>query len=332
MSDPQVAIVTPTKNRRALLEETMGSVQAQSFADWEHIIVDDGSDDGTAEMVEARAKDDSRIRFIRRAGDKAGASVCRNIGVRSSRANYILFLDSDDLLTPDCLARRVPVLDRNADADFIIFQPSYFAKVLHDHDHYRNDDFLGDDLTRFLYFEIPWIITSPLWRKAVLLRIGLFDESLPSWQDVELHVRAITSGLRYLRFREVDHHIRWDNRVDRISANQRKSPNHLKAAVPILETFESLVRQGPGMTWIRQRALCSLYFFVAERWVDIGRGWEAQQMWRRARARGLAPPMLHMSGAALLAARTAGVPVRRLTTKWIGWGRLRTNAELVLSR
>lgn len=329
---PRVAIVTPTKNRRALLVQTMDSVRAQTFADWEHLIVDDGSDDGTAEMVEARAKDDPRIRFIRRQGEKAGASICRNIGVHQSCADYILFLDSDDLLTPDCLARRVPTLDRNTDADFVTFQPSYFAEVFGDHDIYRNNDLLGDDLTRFLFFETPWIITGPLWRKASLMRIGLFDETLPSWQDFELHVRAIAAGLRYLRFAEVDHHIRWDSTVGRISTDQRSSPRHLDAAVPVLATFERVIREGPGMSWIRQRGLCSLYFFVAERWLDLGCTNKALAMWRRPRQKGLASRLLHAGGAALLMARAAGMPVRRLTVKWIGWARLRTNAELVAPR
>ena len=329
---PRVSIVTPTKNRLALLEQTMDSVSAQTFVHWEHLIVDDGSDDGTAEMVEARSKDDPRIRFIRRHGDKAGASICRNIGVRASRSSYILFLDSDDLLTPDCLACRVPTLDRNVDADFITFQPSYFVEVFGDHDSYRNNDLLGDDLTRFLFFETPWIISGPLWRKASLMRIGLFDETLPSWQDFELHVRAIAAGLRYMRFANVDHHIRWDNSVGRISADQRCSPRHLDAAVPVLETFERLIREGPGMSWIRQRGLCSLYFFIAECWLDLGCTDQALSMWRRPRQQGLASRLLHAGGAALLMARAVGLPVRKLTVKWIGWARMRTNAELVTPR
>lgn len=330
--NPRVSIVTPTKNRRSLLEQTIDSVRAQTFIDWELVIVDDGSNDGTAEMVAARAKDDPRIRFVRRPGDRAGASICRNIGVRESRSDYILFLDSDDLLTTNCLACRVPTLDRNADADFITFQPSYFVEVFGDHDHYRNNDLLGDDLTRFLFFETPWIITGPLWRKASLMRIGLFDETLPSWQDFELHVRAIAAGLRYLRFAEVDHHIRWDNSVNRISTDQRSSSRHLDASVAVLETFERLIREGPGMNWIRQRGLCSLYFFVAELWLNIGRTDQALKMWRRPLERGLASRLLHATGAALLIARAARLPVRRLTVKWVGWARLRTNAELVEPR
>ena len=65
---PMVSVVTPTKNRLKLLCETMDSVVAQSFEEWEHLIVDDGSDDGTAEEVKTRAATDPRIRYVQRSG------------------------------------------------------------------------------------------------------------------------------------------------------------------------------------------------------------------------------------------------------------------------
>src|SRR5262245_1576851 len=111
----QVSVVTPTKNRVKLLFEAINSVVKQTFANWEHIIIDDGSDDGTAKEVAARAEVDPRIRYVRRAGEWAGANVCRNIGLKESRSELIVFLDSDDALRPHCLQRRVEVMQRNAD-------------------------------------------------------------------------------------------------------------------------------------------------------------------------------------------------------------------------
>ena len=70
--NPSVSIITPTKNRLKLLCEAMDSVQQQTFDQWEHIIVDDGSDDGTAEEVARRAAADARICYIRRAGETYG--------------------------------------------------------------------------------------------------------------------------------------------------------------------------------------------------------------------------------------------------------------------
>lgn len=127
---PLVAIITPTKNRVKLLCEAMDSVQRQSFDAWEHIIVDDGSDDGTAEEVTRRAAADSRIRYVQRTSETSGASVCRNIGTTKSRSEFIVFLDSDDLLAPDCLGRRVAVMQRNLDLDFATFQTAVFEYEL----------------------------------------------------------------------------------------------------------------------------------------------------------------------------------------------------------
>ena len=77
---PDVTVITPTKNRFALLSKAMDSVQQQTFDSWEHLIVDDGSDDGTAEMVSRRALDDPRGRYIKPEGATPGANACRNRG------------------------------------------------------------------------------------------------------------------------------------------------------------------------------------------------------------------------------------------------------------
>jgi GT2 family glycosyltransferase len=328
-----VTVITPTKNRFKLLCEAIDSVQQQSFDAWEHIIVDDGSDDGTCEEVTRRMAADSRIRYVRRVGERSGANVCRNIGIAESSGEFIVFLDSDDLLAPGCLGRRAALMQRNLDLDFATFQAGIFEHAVGDIRSEFDPQLLGDDLLRFLFFECPWLITGPVWRRASLLRLGLFDESLPSWQDIDLHVRAIAKGFRYLRFPEVDHHVRWHLESTKVSIEQRRSPHHLEATSAILETFECLVREGPGMNWVRQRALCSLYFFVAEQWVAMGNLSSALRSWRRIRERALGSRVLYVSGALLLIMLTPGLPGRslrdRIINRWKGWMRLRTNPQLV---
>jgi glycosyltransferase involved in cell wall biosynthesis len=330
---PAVSVITPTKNRLKLLMATMNSVAAQSFKAWEHIVVDDGSDDGTCEEVTRRMEADSRIRYVRRVGERTGANVCRNIGIAESSGEFIVFLDSDDLLEPGCLRRRVELMQRNLDLDFATFQAVVFENAVGDIRREFDSQLQGDDLLRFLFFECPWIITGPVWRRASLLRLGLFDESLPSWQDVELHIRAITAGFRYLRFPEVDHHVRWQFEPTKVSVEQRRSPRHLEAASAILEKFEYHVRAGPGMNWVRQRALCSLYFFVAEQWVGIGKLSFALRSWRLIRERALGSRVLYLSGALLLITMRLGFPggglCDRIVGRWKGWMRLRTNPQLI---
>jgi glycosyltransferase involved in cell wall biosynthesis len=333
---PKVTIITPTKNRLKLLCEAMVSVQAQTFAEWEHIIVDDGSDDDTAKEVRRRAQADSRVRYIVRNIESAGANVCRNIGVREAAADFVLFLDSDDLLMPHCLMRRLEIMERNADIDFAVFQTQVFIGVPGDTNLTFNQELSGDDLLRFLFFEPPWIITGPIWRKATLQRIGAFDEGLLSWQDIELHVRAILSSCRYLRFAEADHHVRWQNDPDKISILQRRSERHLNAVPELLQKFERMIVAGPGMNWVRQRALCGLYFMVAELWVAAGSLSSGLRVWRMIDVRVLGSKWLHLTGAVLLAVQNVGWPIeelgQRVKHKWKGWMRLRTNPELVAGR
>ncbi len=329
MSEPLVSVITPTRNRLKLLQETLDSVAAQTLADWEHLVVDDGSDDGTPELMESRAAADPRVRYLVRQGPCSGANVCRNLGIRAARAPFVVLLDSDDVLAPQCLERRAAVMSRNADLDFATFQSGVFVDEIGDIRAELDPQLSGDDLCRFLYFEAPWIITAPIWRRATLMRLGLFDETLLSWQDIELHVRAICAGSHYVRFAEVDHHVRWQFEPGKVSVEQRRSPKHLEGALDVIERLEAHVRGGPGMNWVRQRALCSLYFFVAERWLERGELAPALTAWRRIRDRRLGPAHLHATGAALLRLRVAGAPCGRAIHKWKGWARLRTVPELV---
>jgi glycosyltransferase involved in cell wall biosynthesis len=330
---PAVSIITPTKNRCALLRETMDSVQRQTLGDWEHLVVDDGSDDGTAQEVLERAQKDPRVRYLLRTKGTAGANVCRNQGLAAANADLVVFLDSDDLIEPECLARRVAIMDRNKDIDFAVSRMGAFLKAPGDLRHEQSADLLGDDLLGFLFFEVPWQTTGPTWRREALLRLGGFDESLLSWQDVDLHIRAIAGGLRYLRFPQVDYHMRWQEDPAKVSIQQRRLPQHLEAAETLLMKFERVVREGPGMTWMRQRALCSLYFFLAERWIDAGRLSEALRCWALIRDRKLGSRLLHGAGAGLLILQAMGARGhrlgRRIGHKWKGWVRMRTEPELV---
>jgi glycosyltransferase involved in cell wall biosynthesis len=330
---PRVSVITATKNRLKLLCETIDSVQAQTFENWEHIVVDDGSNDGTGEELARRTASDPRIRYVRRESEKSGANVCRNIGIKESAAEFIVILDSDDLLGRDCLGRRVEKMERNLDLDFATFQGGVFENKIGDLREDFDPELVGDDLLRFLFFECPWVITGPIWRKTSMVSLGAFYESLPSWQDIDLHVRAITQGYRYLRFRDVDHYVRWQDEPTRVSVEQRRSPRHLEAASSILNKLEHHVREGPGMTWTRQRALCSLYFFVAQQWLATQKLSSALRSWNGIRRRELGSNLLYFSGAALLVISALNLPDRglsdRLVNKWKGWMRLRTNPQLI---
>ena len=112
MTGPAVSVVIPSHNGMAFLGETLLALERQTFADWEAIVVDDGSTDGTGALV--RGWHDLRVRLIVRA-ENGGPVLARNAGVAAARGRYIAALDQDDLCLPERLARQVAYLDRHPD-------------------------------------------------------------------------------------------------------------------------------------------------------------------------------------------------------------------------
>lgn len=99
---PFFSIITPTYNRAHYLPEMLESVQQQTFENYEHIIVDDGSEDDTESIISAKASSDPRIKYIKQSNE--GRSVARNVGIENSQGEYVCFLDSDDVWLPNHLA------------------------------------------------------------------------------------------------------------------------------------------------------------------------------------------------------------------------------------
>lgn len=106
-SSPLVSVVLPTYNRAPLLGEALASVRAQTFDDWECIVVDDGSTDATPDVL--RREQDPRVRPIRIA-HSASPAVARNAGLAVARGRLVAFLDDDDLWIPEKLAIQIPLL------------------------------------------------------------------------------------------------------------------------------------------------------------------------------------------------------------------------------
>lgn len=297
---PSVCIITPTKNRLNLLCEAIESVQQQSVDAWEHVIVDDGSDDGTTEEVVRRAATDPRIRYIRRTGDRSGANVCRNLGVNATSSEFVIFLDSDDLLSSHCLRQRIDVMERNRDLAFAVFPGKVFTETAGERGRLFSPVTLGSDLDRFLYLDFPWQTTGPIWRRSALNELGLFAEQLPSWQDLELHIRALIAGMKYLKFDTPDHHIRWQYEPTKTSILQFQSPDHLHSGLSIVRGLQTRLSNAGLITWYRRRALAGLIFLLAERWTWNANLSEALRTWIHAHRAGLTPVFLHCIGIVVL--------------------------------
>jgi len=111
----RVSVVIPCYNGERFIVQAVQSALGQTYRDLEVIVVDDGSKDGSAALL--RAIPDSRVRVVTQAN--AGVSAARNAGVAVSSADYVAFLDQDDLWFPDKLARQLPIIDTAADLGLV---------------------------------------------------------------------------------------------------------------------------------------------------------------------------------------------------------------------
>ncbi|WP_186332179.1 glycosyltransferase family 2 protein [Bordetella genomosp. 13] len=114
-SAPAVSVIMPTHDARRYIAAAIDSVIAQTQADWELIVVDDASGDGTADLVQAYAARDARIRYVRNPRN-LGVAATRNRALDLARGRYVAFLDSDDLWMPGKLRAQVAFLDQTRGA------------------------------------------------------------------------------------------------------------------------------------------------------------------------------------------------------------------------
>ncbi|MFZ7942307.1 MULTISPECIES: glycosyltransferase family 2 protein [Bacillaceae] len=111
-AESKVSIITPTYNAARFITETIHSVKAQTYTNWEMIIVDDCSTDNTVDLVKKERELDSRIKLIELAAN-GGPAKARNKAITASSGNYLAFLDSDDLWSPHKLERQLNFMKKN---------------------------------------------------------------------------------------------------------------------------------------------------------------------------------------------------------------------------
>jgi glycosyltransferase involved in cell wall biosynthesis len=285
---PLVSIIIPTKNRCELLLQTVESVRSQTYPHWEAIVVDDGSDDATIQQMESLSREESRIRFLRRTGDRVGTNACRNQGLEVSRGEYVIFLDSDDCLAPFCLEQRADAMQDHPNLDFGIFSTQVFRERPGDTAFLWNADSEEDDIDRFLSLDVPWNITSPIWRRPALTVLGPCDEGLACGQDWIFHLRALTKRFSYKRFPVPDFFYRLPTPHSGSIGSNFNSPDYLRVQESLLPLTRDMLIAAGMFNKTRKRFLAGLYFGLAMRWqCECESTPEALRAWRACRENGL---------------------------------------------
>lgn len=194
-----VSIITPIYNRLDLVPETWASIQTQTFPNWEWILVDDGSTDKGPEYIQQLADQDNRVKLYYRTSGPKGPSACRNLGVQHATGKYLLFLDSDDLISPTCLEKRVVFLETHQNLDFAVFTQALFSENINRvakifSKFYANKE---EYLKAFIGDQHPWQTSGPLWQKNSFFKTGGFREDYTIMEDPELHIRALLSNMQF---------------------------------------------------------------------------------------------------------------------------------------
>ena len=183
---PNVSIVTATYNRSSTLPRAIESVLSQTYADFEHIIVDDGSDDSTPEVV--NRYDDSRITYIR-LDENRGANAARNIGIKEASGDYISILDSDDEYHPKRIERMISAIQN---------VPSAVGAVCHSYQRVSNNtpDSIKSvpqgmfSLDELRHGNAIGSFLGVLFKADLFTKIGNLDEKMVASQDYEYYLRV----------------------------------------------------------------------------------------------------------------------------------------------
>ncbi|MBC7883027.1 MAG: glycosyltransferase [Anaerolineae bacterium] len=181
---PQVSVIIPAYNALKYLPETINSVLAQSFVDYEIIVVDDESTDGTAEWLRSRAS--GYLHFYEQKNQ--GAAAARNTAIRHARGKYIAFLDADDLWEPTMLEQQVACLEEHPEAGLVYT----WMRVIDENGkptgnlcRPKDEGFIWEQLVR----------TNNIYPSATMVRrgcfdtVGLFDPELPNVEDWDMWLR-----------------------------------------------------------------------------------------------------------------------------------------------
>jgi len=197
---PRVSVITPCYNAARFVAATVQSIRDQTMADWEMLVVDDGSTDGSPSIVRAIA--DTRVRVIEQ--HNAGPSAARNAGIAAARGAFIAFLDADDLALPHRLAVQVAHLD--ADPDLAVVASGYewidadgaVLPAAHSWQYPFELNALRDWL-----FDCPLVPSATMIRRDAWAAVGGFETALRGGEDWHFWMRLVLDGWRLAWLKEV---------------------------------------------------------------------------------------------------------------------------------
>lgn len=199
MTEPLVSVIMPAYNASKYIKEAIESVQEQTYCHWELIIVDDGSTDATASIINEFTLLDTRIKYLFQENGKQGKA--RNLAINHSIGEYIAFLDADDLWVKDKLQIQVDLLNNRKDID-LVFTQGYTILPNNDCENFNTgvkEWNCADDLDSFINSN-PIPILSVLVKREIVINAGMFTEDtlIQNSEDYHLWIKILHNKSKIL--------------------------------------------------------------------------------------------------------------------------------------
>lgn len=194
MSDSLVSVILTCFNQAKYLTDALESVLSQTYTDWECIIINDGSTDGSEEIAKQYVSKDKRFVYIYQ--NNQGVVAARNNAIRVSRGNYILPLDGDDIISPDYLELASDVLDKNEDVDLVCCDVVKIGE--------ESGPLLLPEVNIRNILRSGCCVSSSMFRRDSYESVGGYKENMSDgWEDWEFFISLLETGCKVQKLNQV---------------------------------------------------------------------------------------------------------------------------------
>ncbi len=264
---PKVSVIIPAYDIAPFIKETLDSVFAQTYNNFEVILVNDGSKD-TKDLETALSSYSDRIVYAEQ--ENLGASRARNTAICLSNGEYLAFLDGDDIWLPDFLLSQVEFLEKNS-LDMVYCDAELFGEPLFEGEKYtKTSPSIGAVTTETLISAQCNVITSgTVLKKDWVVRLNMFDTELPRMQDFDLWYRLAKNGAQIGY--QTDVLVRYRVRLNSLSGtNVERSFRNIRALNVIREKYGLNERE--NLVWSKQMLVYEAEYELEQGKFSLTRG------------------------------------------------------------
>ena len=257
-----VSVVIPCYNAKRWLKEAINSCLTQKYQPIEVIVIDDGSTDGSLNIIKSYGS-----KIIYEAGPNRGGNHARNRGFELSKGDYVQFLDADDYLLPQKIKKQIRFLEAN---DLDVVYGNWRHQYHHENGKVELDDIKvsGNQSDILESLLADWWVSPAclLFRRSAIEASGGWDETLRAGQDRDFFLSVAMSGAKIGYQPECDSIYR---RYGDVTVSSSSQTRYLKSHIKILEKYEARLNREQMLSSTYKNALAQSYFKIARRFLDV---------------------------------------------------------------